>query len=257
MTAPEMITASDLSVRRNGRLALRGASFTLRQGECVGLIGPNGAGKTTLLRAAFGLDRCAAGQSSLAALAASERARVAAYLPQGRVIAWPVPVRDLVALGRLPYLEQGARLPVEVAALVDHVLDQLDLSGFGERDATALSGGETARVLLARALVQQTPFILADEPAAGLDPGHQISVMRLFRDLAGQGRGVLVTCHDLALAARFCDRLIVLRDGVLVAEGPPEQVLTAALLADVFGLRARVELTEDGLHLSQMDVLAH
>ncbi|MCC5991820.1 MAG: ABC transporter ATP-binding protein [Rhodobacteraceae bacterium] len=251
-----MIFANDLSVRRNGRLALQGASFTLRRGECVGLIGPNGAGKTTLLRAAFGLDRCE-GQSSLAALAAWERARVAAYLPQGRVIAWPVPVRDLVALGRLPYLEQGARLPVEVAALVDHVLDQLDLTGFGERDATALSGGETARVLLARALVQQTPFILADEPAAGLDPGHQISVMRLFHELAGQqGRGVLVTCHDLALAARFCDRLIVLKDGVLVAEGPPEQVLTAALLADVFGLRARIEATQDGLHLSQMDVLA-
>lgn len=256
MPQPESITANGLSIRRNGRDALRDVSFTLRRGECVGLIGPNGAGKTTLLRAAFGLERCE-GQSSLAALSASDRARLAAYLPQGRVIAWPVPVHDLVALGRLPYVERGTRLPTDVADMVDAVLNQLDLAGFAERDATALSGGETARVLLARALVQQTPFILADEPAAGLDPAHQISVMRLFHERAAKGQGVLVTCHDLTLAARFCARLIVLRDGELVAEGSPEQVLTPELLADVFGVSARVEATAQGLHLSQMDVLTN
>ncbi len=255
MPQPESITATGLSVRRNGRHALRDVSFTLQRGECVGLIGPNGAGKTTLLRAVFGLEQCE-GQSSLAALPASDRARCAAYLPQGRVIAWPVPVRDLVALGRLPYVERGSRLPTQVADMVNDVLDQLDLSGFAERDATALSGGETARVLLARALVQQTPFILADEPAAGLDPAHQISVMRLFHERAAQGQGVLVTCHDLTLAARFCARLIVLLDGKLVAEGPPEQVLTPKLLAEVFAISARVEVTPQGLNLSQMDVLA-
>ncbi len=255
MSAPDTITAEGLRVARGSRVVLRDASLTLQRGECVGLIGPNGAGKTTLLRALFGLES-ALGHSSLACLPAHTRARIAAYLPQGRVITWPVPVRDLIALGRLPHLDRGAALPREIALKMQDTIDLLGLADFAERDATSLSGGETARVLLARALVQDTPFIFADEPAAGLDPAHQISVMRLFHDLAMAGRGVVVTCHDLGLAARFCTRLVVMHAGQIVADGPPATVLTETCLAQVFGLRAQIQTGAQGVEISQMDITA-
>ncbi len=256
MTAP-LMELRNLTVRRRGRAVLDAVTLRVGPGECLGLIGPNGAGKSTLLRAALGLER-ATGTSSLAAFTAAERARRAAYLPQGREVAWPVPVRDLVALGRLPHLPRGAALRPDDARAVERVLAQLDLSDLAERPATELSGGELARTLLARALVQDTDLILADEPVAGLDPGHQIEVMRLLAGLAGDSerrRGVVVTCHDLGLAARFCTRLAVVADGRLVADGPPAQVLTPAMLARVFGISARVEQTAHGLICHPLDTL--
>jgi len=252
-TAPLMEVAG-LGVRRRGRAVLQRVSLRLSAGECLGLIGPNGAGKSTLLRAALGLER-AEGRASLAALPAAERARRVAYLPQGREVAWPMPVRDLVALGRLPHLARGAALPPEAAAAVDATLRALDLAALAERAVTELSGGELARTLLARALVQDTPLILADEPVAGLDPAHQIEVMRLLAGLARAGRGVMVTCHDLGLAARFCTRIAVVAEGRLVADGPPEAVLTPALLGRVFGIRARLEARPEGLICLPLDTL--
>ena len=249
-----LLDLSDLGLTRRSGPVLSGVSLGLAGGECLGLIGPNGAGKSTLIRAALGLER-ASGRASLAEMLPAARARHAAYLPQGREVAWPMPVRDLVALGRLPHLARGAALPPADRAAVERVLARLDLTAFADRPATALSGGETARVLLARALVQDTPLILADEPVAGLDPAHQFTVMRLLRGLADEGRGVLVTCHDLNLAARFCTRIAVIDRGRIVADGPPATVLTADLLACVFGITARIETGPEGLTLIPLDTL--
>jgi iron complex transport system ATP-binding protein len=248
----DLMVLEGLSLARQGQAVLRDVTLRLGPGECLGLIGPNGAGKSSLIRAAMGADR-ATGRSSLAAMAPGARARHAAWLPQGREVAWPMPVRDLVALGRLPHLARGAAIPPGDAAAVAAVLRRLGLEALAGRPATALSGGETARVLLARALVQDTPLILADEPVAGLDPAHQIGVMRLLRALADEGRGVLVTCHDLGLAARFCTRLAVIDAGRIVADGRPGAVLTPALLADVFGITARIETGPAGLTLTPLD----
>ncbi|MGY6632567.1 MAG: ABC transporter ATP-binding protein [Alkalilacustris sp.] len=249
-----LLEVAALGVRRRGRSLLADVTLRLDPGECLGLLGPNGAGKSTFLRAALGLETVQ-GRTSLGALGAAERARRVAYLPQGREVAWPMPVRDLVALGRLPHLARGAALPPATAAAVAAVLADLGLSDLADRPATELSGGELARTLLARALVQDTPLILADEPVAGLDPAHQIEVMRLLAGLARAGRGVVVTCHDLGLAARFCTRLAVIAGGRLVADGPPEAVLTPELLARVFGLRARVEQGPEGLICLPLDTL--
>ena len=174
-----LLDASGLTVRRGGRAVLRDVALSVGAGECVALLGPNGAGKTTLLRALLGLVPFE-GRSSLAGLAPLERARRAAWLPQTREIAWPVPVRDLVALGRHPHSRGG---PAGSAA-VDAALTRLGLQGLADRPATALSGGEQARVLLARALAQETPLILADEPVAGLDPARQIEAMATLAALA-------------------------------------------------------------------------
>lgn len=226
---------------------LHDVSLRLAAGECVGLIGPNGAGKTTLMRAALGLVRHR-GSSSLTAMQPGARARHAGFLPQTRSVAWPVTVRDLVALGRMPWRAGGDPGPAVATALA-----QVGLVALAGREATTLSGGELARALLARVLVQDTPLVLADEPVAGLDPAQQIAVLRLLRGLAGQGRGVLVSLHDLSLAARFCTRIIVLDRGHLVADGAPQAVLTPDLLARVFGLQAQWFDTKAGpaLHLEE------
>lgn len=226
-----------LRVRRADRNVLHGVSLTLAPGDCVGLIGPNGAGKTTLMRAALGLI-AHEGQSSLAQMSPARRARAAAWLPQTREIAWPLPVRDLVALGRLPHRAGGLGVlaPADRAA-VDRALAQTGLGALADRPATALSGGEQARVLLARALAQETPLILADEPVAGLDPAHQIGAMQLLRARADAGGAVLVALHDLGLAARQCTRLVLLVDGRIMAEGPPAEVLTPETMRAAFGVR--------------------
>jgi len=250
-----LLDLRDLTVTKRGRAVVDGASLRLAAGECLGLIGPNGAGKSTLIRAALGLER-ATGLSSLAAMPAAARARHAAWLPQGREVAWPMPVRDLVALGRLPHLARGTALPPADRAVVAQVLKRLELEALAERPATELSGGELARALLARTLAQETPLLLADEPVAGLDPAHQITVMRLLAGLAAAGQGVLVTCHDLGLAARFCSRIAVIHAGRIVADGPPARVLTPDLLARVFGVAARVEDGPQGLSVQLLDTLA-
>ena len=237
-----------LGVAHRGRILLDGASLTLRAGECVGLIGPNGAGKTTLLRAALGLARHT-GTSSLSGMAPARRARHAAFLPQTRSLAWPMAVRDLVALGLLPHRGPDAPLPEAARQRIDAALHELGLTALADRPATQLSGGELARVLLARVLVQDTPLILADEPAAGLDPAQQILLMTRLRALADAGRGVLVSLHDLSLAARHCTRLLVIEGGRIVADGPPQTVLTPDLLAQVFALRAEWLETASGPHL--------
>ena len=245
-----LVQVEDLRVARGGRETLKGVSLRVAPGECVGLIGPNGAGKTTLLRAMLGLIP-AQGRSNLATMSARERAKAVAWLPQAREIAWPVSVERLAALGRSPYAGSwgGGALSDSDKAAVDRAIARMGLEPLRHRPATELSGGEQARALMARALAQETPLILADEPAAGLDPAYQMEVMGLLADLAAQGRGVLVTCHDLGLAARFCSRIAVIEAGRIVADGPPAEVLTPELLERVFRISARIERTPEGLFI--------
>lgn len=239
------LVLTDFAVARGPCDVLRDINLTIGAGEFVGLLGPNGAGKTTLMRAALGL-MPHRGRSSLSALSIKERARAVAWLPQAREIGWPVSVADLVTLGRLPHLAMGQRPGPQDRAAIDSALSRMGLDAFGNRIATQLSGGEQARVLIARALAQDTPLLLADEPAAGLDPAHQIGLMETLAAEAGRGRCVIASLHDLGLAARYCTRLVVLAQGGIAADGPPPKVLTPDLLARVFHIRALVQQTQDG-----------
>lgn len=249
-----LLELKNLTVKRAGCPVVDSVTLSIAPGECVGLIGPNGAGKTTLMRAALGL-LPHEGKSSLAEMVPKDRARFAAWLPQTRSIAWPMPVERVVALGRLPHLPRGARLAETDKTAVDQALAAVDLNHARHRPATELSGGEQARVLIARALAQDTPLLLADEPIAGLDPANQISAMESFASLARSGRGVVTALHDLGLAARHCTRLILLNAGRLHADGPPAQVLSRDNLRNVFGITAHFEETPLGPVFQPLEVL--
>lgn len=244
-----LLSLENISVQREGRTVLDGVDLTIRAGEFVGLLGPNGAGKTSLLRAALGL-LPHAGRSSLAALSAHTRARQVAFMPQGREIAWPLPVEKLVALGRTPHGRD-----VAAGAAVERAIAELDLQDLRLRPATELSGGEQARALIARMLAQETDLLVADEPIAGLDPAAQIKVMKIFSGIAATGRSVVASLHDIGLAARHCSRLILLSKGRIAADGPPARVLEPDNLARVFGISAHLADTPDGPIFQPLDVL--
>lgn len=246
------VSLRNMKVCRGRTAVIDGISLTLDPGQLVGLIGPNGAGKTTLMRAALNLLPFE-GTSSLAALPVRERARCAAWLPQDRDIAWPVSVETLVALGRTPYLAAGRRLSGKDRAAIAAALARMDLQPLARRTATELSGGEKARALIARALAQDTPVIFADEPVAGLDPAHQIAAMKVFRSLARDGRTVLVSLHDLALASRYCDRLVLLDQGRLAADGTPHEVLTDTRMRTVFNVGGQWAETPQGAVFQALD----
>jgi iron complex transport system ATP-binding protein len=249
-----LLSLENLTVRRGECPVVDHVTLSIGAKECVGLIGPNGAGKTTLMRAALGLETFS-GTSSLARLNAVARARAAAFLPQARQIAWPMEVETLVALGRVPHLPRGAQPGAVDRAAIDDAIHRLGLDGFRHRIATQLSGGEQGRVLIARALAQQTPLLLADEPIAGLDPAQQIATMQVFSGLAEEGRAVLVSLHDLGLAARHCTRLILMHQGRVVADGAPAEVLTAELMAQVYGISIWRQDSPLGPVLQPMGVL--
>ncbi|MFB6168562.1 MAG: heme ABC transporter ATP-binding protein [Haloferacaceae archaeon] len=244
MTDPAL-DVSDLVVRRGGRGVLDGVSLRTDAGEVVGLVGPNGAGKTTLLRACTGAVGAESGEIRLsgddaAGLSARETARLAASVPQEPSLDFDFPVREAVAMGRTAHIPRFGRRGPEDRAAVERAMERAAVAAFADRSVTAISGGERARVLLARALAQDAPLLLLDEPTANLDVNHQVRTLSLVRDLANEGRAVVAAVHDLDLAARFCDRLVLLADGRVRAAGRPETVLTPDALADAFGVDARV-----------------
>jgi iron complex transport system ATP-binding protein len=225
-------------LRLDGRAVLDGASLVARSGEVTGVIGPNGAGKTTLLRAALGLQPLDGGEAQLsgrrlADLSEAERAALAGYLPQERKVAWNLSALSVVSLG-VP--GEPPRLACEIAG---EMLERVGLTRLADRGVLDMSGGERARVLLAR--------LLADEPAAGLDPDAQLLILDILREEARRGAAVVLTLHDLTLAARFCDRVTALKDGRVVAEGRPEQALSPEALRQVFGLDGALVETSHGL----------
>jgi iron complex transport system ATP-binding protein len=243
MTAAAFLTAQGLSVTLSGRAVLHDVSLALPSGRLVALVGPNGAGKTTLLRALAGLVPSEGivhvGGIALSALSLRERARRFGYLPQGHMVHWPLPARDIVALGRYPHgATDPARLTPADAEAVARAMRIADVVDFAERPVTELSGGERSRVALARVLAVEAPVILADEPTSSLDPRHQIDVMKTLRLATGKGALVIVVTHDLGLAARFADTILVLSDGRLVSQGAPMEALSEQIMADVFRIRA-------------------
>jgi iron complex transport system ATP-binding protein len=241
------VTIDRLSVDLGKRAVLRDIGATLTAGELVGIIGPNGAGKSTLVRAMLGLIAPSGGtvaidETPVPMLAPRDIARALAYLPQGQTLHWPLSVERLVMLGRLPHLAPMSRIGARDRAAVDEALARADVIHLAGRIATELSGGERARVMLARALAVGARGLVADEPLASLDPGHQIDVMRLLTREAGQGALVVTVLHDLTMAARYCSRLLLVDRGVLIADGTPAEVLTAERLKAVYGISAMIDM---------------
>ncbi|MGX1690851.1 ABC transporter ATP-binding protein [Brevundimonas naejangsanensis] len=232
-----LLELENAHARIGGAEVLNGAFFSVRAGELVALCGPNGAGKSTALRAALGLAPLTQGVARLGGdearrLSERQRGERAAYLPQDRSIAWNLPAVEVAALGA-PFLTGQAAVERARAAL-----DEVGVGHLADRGVAEMSGGERARVLLARALTVPAPLLAADEPIAGLDPDAQLLVLELLRARANAGRGVLVSLHDLSLAARFADRVVVLDQGRTAAEGAPTVALSPRILKTVFNLDA-------------------
>ena len=212
------IAATGIAVRFGPTTLLEGVDLVMCSGEMVGLIGPNGSGKTTLLRILANLRAPEAGRVRYAGRTAAEvgpreLARQIAYLAQGGAVHWPMRVEALIALGRLPHRRTFQGLDAADRDAIAQAMIAADVVSLRGRTMAQVSGGERMRILLARALAVDAPMLLADEPIAALDPLHQLQVMELLRATARAGRGVIVVLHDLALAARFCDRLILLAQG--------------------------------------------
>jgi iron complex transport system ATP-binding protein len=239
--------ARDVRVSLKGREVLRGLDAAAQPGQLTAIIGPNGAGKTTLLKVFAGLiapqsGSVAAAGRSIPEWNARELARARAYLPQDRTVHWALTVRAIVALGRLPHQPLGAGESSADAAAVEAALSDMELKTLAQRPVLELSGGERARVLMARALAQQPRVLLADEPAAGLDPAHQLALFHHLATLAEAGCTVMVALHDLSLAARFCHSVILVHGGRTIAAGAPRDVLTAQHLAAAYGITAQYQV---------------
>ena len=247
MTA--LLTMRNADARLGGRAVLNGVDVMVETGELVALVGPNGAGKSSVIRAFAGLLPLAGGVARLggddvADLSPRERAARAAYLPQERRIAWNLPAVEVAALGA-PFLGAG-----EAMERARRALGEVEAEHLADRGVAEMSGGERARVLLARALATEAAALLVDEPIAGLDPEAQLMVLERLRARADAGQAVLTSLHDLPLAARFADRVVVLDHGAVAADGPPLEALTPDVLQRVFGLTARWVEGPDGPLLS-------
>jgi iron complex transport system ATP-binding protein len=238
-------------VRYGSARALDGVSVALGEGELAAVVGPNGSGKSTLLRALLGAQSCAEGRVELdgvpiESISPTARARVVTMVAHVRTPDFALRVRDVVALGRIPHEGFfGGPGPGDALA-IERALDATDTAHLAERMLGTLSSGELQRVHLARAFAQQSPIVLLDEPTANLDPHHQLTTMDLLRAFVDSGGTAMVVLHDLTLAARHCDRLLVLDHGRVCADGPPATALAETLLGEVFHVRARIERDASG-----------
>jgi len=233
-----LMKMSNLSVA--GRL--KDASIDIHQGEVLGLIGPNGAGKSTLLNAIAGLvDKTGLIELNginLDDYGAQDRARRIALQPQFVESAWALSVCDVVSLGRLPWGDSDQDI-------IQYAMQQANVAELANRHVDELSGGEKARVWLARVLANQADILLVDEPVANLDIHFQRDVMRLLKNYAKSGHAVFIAIHDLSLAAKYCDRLCLLDDSRIIKTGRVEEVLTETILSEVFKVEVFVDLASD------------
>lgn len=245
------LSVAQLGVTLDGRRVLDGVDAVLRPGRVTAILGPNGAGKSTLLKAMAALlvpdeGTVTLGTRALATLDPRERARLIGYLPQDARVHWDLRVRDVVALGRVAHRSPFAAPSAADHAAIDAALRVTATTAFADRGIATLSGGERARVLLARVLAGQPAWLLADEPLASLDPAHQLDLLDQLRGVAAAGRGVAVVLHDLLHAGRIADDVLLLQHGRVFAYGPTAQVLTAEALAAVFDIAVRVSHDPDG-----------
>jgi len=236
------LSLSNVYVSFSGKRILENISLDIAAGKIIGLIGPNGAGKSTLIRVLAGLQHVDAGQMTInnhpiKNIPQLELAKKITYLPQTAQCHWPMTVERVVMLGRHPHEDIHRTDNVDMRA-VEAAIKDADITHLIGRPVNELSGGERARVMLARALATQSDILLADEPIVSLDPRHQIEVMALLKLLAAQGKTIIVVLHELHLAMRYCDELIMLNDKQVVSKGVPSVVLTKENLHKVYGVDA-------------------
>lgn len=244
----EIIRAEDVWAGYGERMVLKGVHLRISRGEFVGLLGPNGSGKSTLLRVLSGVLKASRGQVwldgyLLGQLRSKDVAKRLAFVPQREDVAFDFTAWEVVLLGRAPYIGWWGKESVRDVQAAERAMERTDSMSLAERAFRTLSGGERQRVILARGLAQETPLLLLDEPLTHLDVAHQVGTLSLLRDLNREaGLTVLAALHDINLASEFCDRLLVLRQGQLVAEGTASEVITPSLLTRVFGLDAWVRV---------------
>ena len=239
------LSLCNIGLSITNKVILESINLELNSGELVVLLGANGAGKSSLLRSALGLAQVSTGESLIdeqlvTTLSSANRAKKVAYLPQKRPLAWPIKVFDVVSLGRYAYGVNLGRLKNDDLESVESAITSCDLEHLRNRRVDTLSGGEAARVHVARAFAANAALLLADEPTAALDPKHQLDVMQLIRRYVDMGGGALVVGHEASLAARFADRLVWMRDGRIVADGTVKETMTAAMMAEIYGVSAQI-----------------
>ncbi len=244
------LAVNALTLTLGGRRVLGGIDAAFQPGRVTAVLGPNGAGKSTLLACLAGLRTPDSGEVVLdgqrrAAIPRRDLARRIGLLPQTADVHWDVDVETLVALGRYPHRGRWGESPADRAAIAS-AMAATDVSQFAARPVTSLSGGERARVLLARVLAGAPEWLLADEPLANLDPAHQLDALDLLRAVATAGAGVIVVLHDLNQALRVADAVLLLRAGQVVAAGPPDEVLTPQRIAETYGVAAHIGTTPGG-----------
>lgn len=240
------LSLTNVSASAGHKQLLRNIDLTIKPGELVALIGPNGAGKSSLLKVAIGQltpdnGRVELDNQSITEMSPLRRAQKISYLPQMRSLAWPLTVRDVVALGRFAYGGQLNSLSDQDQHIVDETLVDCDLESLQHRRTDTLSGGELARIHCARAFAARANLLLADEPITALDPSHQLRIMKLFRHYVQSAQGVLVIMHDLSIAAQFADRLVWMRDARIMTDGPTNETMTPEQIMSIFEVKARVE----------------
>lgn len=245
------LTLSAVTVRRGRRTVLDGVDATFAAGRLTAVIGPNGAGKSTMLDVAAGLlapdaGEVRLGEAPLSALGRKELAGRRAYLPQNPGVDWAISVERVVALGLTAHLPAFGGLPAIWQPTIEAALARYDLTALRDRPATQLSGGELARVMLARATVGEPELLIVDEPTAGLDPRHALDAGRRLRTLADDGCTVVVALHDLDLALRIADDVVAVKDGRVAGQGPVEAIFTDAVLGELYDVPARVRRDADG-----------
>lgn len=244
MTSSEILfEVTDLSVSIAETTIIKSVELTLKAGELHGLLGPNGAGKSTLLKAMTGLQEFQVGSillrnENINTYGSDQRGRAIGYLEQNGYIHWPLKVQRLVELGRVPHLPTWTGLSDKDSESVEKALKQTDTWHLRDRISTTLSGGEKCRVLLARVFAGEPDILFADEPIAALDPAHQLMVMNCFRQFVDAGGTAIIAIHDLNMAARYCDKLLLLDKGEMVARGNPDDVLNEENLKSVYGILA-------------------
>lgn len=238
----ESIKTSELSYGVNGKTIVDDVTFEIRRNEFLGIVGPNGAGKSTLLRLLARIISPTAGNilvdgEGISGYEAKELYKKISFLPQTSYFDFPLSVLEVVLTGRYPYLGIFESESKEDMKRAEDCLSLVDLEGFSRRKVTTLSGGEQQRVSIARVLAQETDFIFLDEPSSHLDIHHKFALMELLRSLAQQGKGIVAVLHDLDLASKFCERILVLENGRVAALGEPSHVLSEKLLSSVFKVR--------------------
>jgi ferric citrate transport system ATP-binding protein len=239
------ISTHNLSVGYHDKAIVKQVNLSIPEGKIIALLGPNGCGKSTLLKAMARILSPMEGHvqwqgKNLHSMASKKLAQQLALLPQTQPIPEGIKVKDLVAYGRSPYTGFWGRLNKQDQQIIDSVMHETGITELADQLVSELSGGQRQRVWLAMTLAQDTPYLLLDEPTTYMDLSHQVELMHLLRKLNKQGKTIITVLHDINQAARYCDHLIVMKQGSIITQGSPESVLTQTLLKDVFSLNAQI-----------------